>query len=77
MSHLTPEELLDLAEAPPPDVASGHLASCDRCRRELADLREALAAAAEIEVPEPSPLFWGHLSARVRGAGKPVEKPAS
>jgi hypothetical protein len=68
MSHLTPEELLDLAEAPRPDVASGHLGSCERCRRELADLREALTAAAEIEVPEPSPLFWGHLSARVRGA---------
>jgi hypothetical protein len=66
--HLRPEELLDLAEAPRPDAASGHLASCALCRRELSDLREALAAAAAIDVPEPSPLFWGHLSARVREA---------
>jgi len=45
-----------------------HLASCDRCRDQLADLRATRAIVSEIEVPEPSPFFWDHLSARVRDA---------
>src|SRR3990172_7363638 len=68
MSHLRPEELLDLAEGTRSGELPLHLASCDACRRELSDLRATLATVAEVEVPEPSPLFWDHLSARVRQA---------
>lgn len=76
MRHLTEGELLDLAEGAQPARSAGHLASCEACRRQLADLRTAMAAAA-VDVPEPSPLFWDHLSARVREAveaeGRPSE----
>src|SRR5262245_24945330 len=69
MWHLSPEVLLDLAEGTQPERAVSHLATCERCQRRLAELREALAAARMAhEVPEPSPLFWDHLSARVRDA---------
>jgi hypothetical protein len=69
MRHLTESDLLDLAEgAQPEPSADHHLASCEACRRQLMDLRAALTAAAVVDVPEPSPLFWEHLSARVREA---------
>ena len=68
MRHLTESDLLDLAEGAQPEPSAGHLASCEACRRQLMDLRAALTAAAVVDVPEPSPLFWEHLSARVREA---------
>ncbi len=79
MSHLAPEQLVELVELP--DLAEGtqgqseaarlHLASCDACRGQLADLQAALAALVETgerRVPEPSPLFWEHLSTRIQDA---------
>jgi hypothetical protein len=68
MSHLRSDELVDLAEATRAESAAPHLVTCESCRRQLADLRAAMAAAAQIDVPEPSPLFWDHLSERVREA---------
>ena len=68
MRHLSEAELLDLAEGVRAESASPHLRTCDECKRQLAELREAMSAAASVEVPEPSPLFWDHFSARVRGA---------
>src|SRR6185436_8662720 len=35
---------------------------------QLDELRAMLAAARDVDVPEPSPLFWDHLSARVSEA---------
>jgi hypothetical protein len=66
MRHLTEGELLDLAEGAQPEPSVGHLASCEACRRQLMDLRSAMTAVAAVDIPEPSPLFWAHLSARVR-----------
>ena len=66
--HLNPEELVDIAEGTRPESAAAHLAACDVCRTQLRDLRAMLSAAQEVEVPEPSPLFWDHLSSRVREA---------
>lgn len=78
--HLTPEELIDLAEGTHADGAALHLQSCEACRRQIARLRNAMSAAADApgapggpggpggSVPEPSPLFWDHLSQRVREA---------
>jgi hypothetical protein len=68
MSHLRFDELVDLAEGAAAESAAPHLSACDSCRRQLADLRATMAAAARVEVPEPSPLFWDHLSERVREA---------
>ena len=66
--HLNPEELVDIAEGTRPESAAAHLAACDGCRTQLRDLRAMLSAAQQVEVPEPSPLFWDHLSARVSEA---------
>jgi hypothetical protein len=75
MPHLATDQLLDLAEgtaAPAAtEQATAHLASCTRCVEELARARTALAMAREplhASVPDPSPLFWDHLSARVQEA---------
>jgi hypothetical protein len=70
-AHLTPEQFVDLAEGQQPESAVPHLAACDACRKELADLRAMMTAttAPGVDVaPEPSPLYWHHLSSRVRDA---------
>ncbi len=76
MRHLSDTELLDLAEGAINESAAPHLRSCAACRRQVADLRDAMTAAARVEVPEPSPLFWDHLSARVRLAVSGEDVPA-
>jgi anti-sigma-K factor RskA len=73
MKHLSPEELLDIADgtadAPP------HLAACEACLAQLADLRHVMSSVVDVDVPEPSPLFWDHLSARVSSAIAAEEAP--
>jgi len=66
--HLTPDELIDVAEGTRRESSLPHLASCGVCRRQVADLRAVLSTVASIQVPEPSPLFWEHFSVRVRDA---------
>jgi anti-sigma-K factor RskA len=76
--HLTPEQLLDLAEGARAEHEYPHVQACVACARQLSELRGAIEAAAEVTVPEPSPLFWNHLSERVRAAvaeDRPVERP--
>jgi hypothetical protein len=63
--HLQPADFVDIAEGNRPDASAPHLDACADCRRQLAEMRAMMSAAAEVEVPEPSPLFWDHLSARV------------
>jgi hypothetical protein len=78
MAHLTPARLVDLAEGVEAERAVTHLAECDACRRALADLRATMADAGpgNNEAPEPSPLFWDHLSARVREGVAALDAPA-
>jgi hypothetical protein len=66
--HLKDDELVDLAEGTRPESSSPHLASCEQCVAQLREMRTLMSLAAEVEVPEPSPLFWDHLSTRVREA---------
>ena len=66
--HLNTEELIDIAEGARPESAAPHLAACEPCRAQLADLRAMMSAAKDVSVPEPSPLFWDHLSSRVSAA---------
>jgi hypothetical protein len=70
--HLTPEQLVDVADGTLAESAlsevEGHLATCAECRRQLADMRGMMALASDADLPEPSPLFWDHLSARVSEA---------
>jgi hypothetical protein len=64
--HLTPEELIDSRERQLPPARQAHADACAICRAELAQLDEMLRDVAAVDVPEPSPLFWDHLSARIR-----------
>jgi len=66
--HLTSEELVDIAEGTRSENSAPHLAGCHVCREQLVDLQSMLSAAKDVDVPEPSPLFWDHLSARVSAA---------
>lgn len=68
MNHLTPDELIDAVEGTLDPARHEHLASCELCRREVAGLASVLTEARQVEMPEPSPLFWDHFSARVRTA---------
>jgi hypothetical protein len=70
INHLTRTELLDAIEAPS-QISTGrtrHLEECNACRLQVDSLRGVLARARADRVPEPSPLFWDHFSARVSEA---------
>src|SRR5258706_13788606 len=68
MDHLKPEEIVDIAEGLRAESSSPHLSTCDICRAQVREMRAMLTAVADADVPEPSPLFWDHLSTRVRDA---------
>jgi hypothetical protein len=74
MAHLTPEQFVDIADGVLAEAGydvAPHLAACVECRQQVAGMRAMMAEAAGIDVvelPEPSPLFWEQLSARVRDA---------
>jgi hypothetical protein len=75
--HLSQDELIDVAEGATSETDRPHLAGCARCRGQLAALRATMDAVRSVDVPEPSPLFWDHLSARVRKAVAAEPLPAS
>jgi len=66
MSHLSDDELLAAAEGG--GGRRGHLDACAACRAEVEELADVLREAAAVEVPEVSPSFWRHFSARVSDA---------
>ena len=66
MTHLSESELLDAAEARLSAERQRHAETCRACARQIEDLRDVLARTVGADVPEPSPLFWDHFSARVR-----------
>jgi hypothetical protein len=68
MSHLTVDELVDAAEGTLSPARLAHASECEICRGESERLAMALRAATETDIPEPSPLFWQQLSARVHHA---------
>jgi hypothetical protein len=63
--HLSDDALLALAET---GDRHPHLERCASCRARVDTAREALVALQAAPVPQPSPLFWDHFSARVRDA---------
>jgi hypothetical protein len=64
--HPSPDQLLAAAEGSLEQAS--HIESCSSCRSEVQELRRALARISQVPVPEPSPLFWDHLSSRIREA---------
>src|ERR1051325_11695329 len=65
MTHLTSDELIDAMEGLLPSERQAHLSSCPECQQQLDELASVLNEAKQVSVPEPSPLFWQHLSTRV------------
>ncbi|MPZ17481.1 MAG: hypothetical protein GEV06_06170 [Luteitalea sp.] len=68
MRHLSRTELVDLAEGLLAAERAAHVDECARCRAESHALRRVATNVRAVEMPEPSPLFWQHLSAQIRGA---------
>lgn len=75
--HLNTDELVDIAEGTRSEDWAPHLAACERCRAQMLALRAMLSAARDVDVPEPSPLFWDHLSSRVSDAVAAAGTPGS
>lgn len=67
-AHLSPVEFVDALEGGLSPSRDAHLSACAQCQSELAEIRAAADEARATEVPEPSPLFWDHFSARVKQA---------
>jgi len=68
MTHLTPDEIIDAVEHTLTPERRAHLTSCGHCRQEAADAAALLREVESVSAVEPSPLFWDHLSDRVRAA---------
>ncbi len=54
------------ASAALPDNVQTHLNECDRCRRELDELRTTIDLLDAWKTPEPNPYFLSRLEARLR-----------
>jgi hypothetical protein len=78
MRHLSEERLLDAVEEGVDSSDRAHLAACAECRARRDEARAVLVLAREVEVPEPSPLYWeafrrqvGRRIAEERSPGHP------
>jgi hypothetical protein len=68
MTHLTRNEVVDYVEGTLAGRRAAHAAACAECSRLATELRALLREARQVAAPDPSPLFWDHLSRRVRDA---------
>jgi hypothetical protein len=66
MKHLSPSEFVDYVDGALDPERTAHIAACAVCRQEAETLRATVHEASIADAPEPSPLFWDHLRARVR-----------
>jgi hypothetical protein len=66
MTHLSPAELVDAIDDALTPSRTEHLERCAGCCARVAELRLTFDAARGAEVPEPSPLYWPHMAARIR-----------
>ena len=67
--HLSPQEFVEAIEHGLGGARAHHLDACGDCQRGVLELRALMhEATSGADVPEPSPLFWEHFSARVRTA---------
>jgi len=71
--HLRPEEFVDAMDGLLEPMRRDHLATCEECRTQLEGVQAAQLEALEVPMPEPSPLFWDHFSARVQGATRDLD----
>ena len=68
MTHLTPEEFVDLLDGALSPARAEHAGACAECRAQASAMRATLREAAAIDVPEPPPFFWDRFTARTRDA---------
>ena len=66
MKHLTDTEFVDSLESELQPRRQEHLDTCAACRARIEELRIVLRTLRTVDVPEPSPLYWNHFSARLR-----------
>lgn len=66
MKHLSEKTLVDLAEGG--TTGREHLEACPVCRERVQSMRRLMQVLQDDRVPEPSPLFWDHLSDRINRA---------
>ena len=77
-AHFTPGEFVDALDRPLPASRQAHLAVCSMCAEQLQEMRAVLVDVEGTgDVPEPSPLFWDHLSARVHAAVQEAPAPVA
>jgi hypothetical protein len=76
ITHLSPDEQIAAIEDRLDAARAGHLTDCAACRSSVDEGRRVLALVADIDVPEPSPLFWDHLAARIGRATPDVPRPS-
>jgi hypothetical protein len=77
MKHLSPEAIVDVAEGCADASAASHAAACEECRSKADAAAGAIRAARAAEGPEPSPLFWPRLAARIGDAVRRAPVPVS
>jgi hypothetical protein len=74
--HLDPEELIAALDGGLDAKRQQHARTCEVCQASIAELAQSLDLARQAsKVPEPSPLYWEHLSARVRSAVESADMP--
>jgi hypothetical protein len=74
MTHLSPGQIVDVADGGATPALTAHAASCKSCRASVESILDAVRLAAEDPRPEPSPLFWPQLAARI---GEAVRREAT
>ena len=77
MTHLSELEIVDQIEGALPPARAAHIADCSVCRAKIEQITDALARAHEVDIPEPSPLFWEHFSSRIRNEIAEAPEPGS
>ena len=77
MTHLSEAEFVDLIDEALAPARAAHLDTCAACREQAAALGAVLRDPAAAETPEPSPLCWDHLQARIRTAIDVEPRPAA
>ena len=65
-THFRDTEFVEFADGTLAPSRAGHLDTCARCRAQAEEVAAAIREVSKVEMPEPSPLFWDHFSARVR-----------
>lgn len=76
MRHLSPDQIVDVAEGSADEASAAHAAGCAACRAKADAASAAILAARTDDQPEPSPLLWAHMAARIGEAVRREPAPA-